>query len=348
MGMGSAGSIVPVRPSERTLGAVAGELLAVTGATGLVGSNICKAAVAKGYKVRGIVRSPADAVPLKALGVELAEARLEDRDALDRAVSGARMVAHAAGKIGGMRTKTTPEELDRVNFWGTMHVLDAAECAGVERVALVSSYGVFDWGRTLTETAEIVPIAKVDILSTAVKAKRAAFYEGLARASRGKDVRFVIPGCIYGPAPVAERALAPTSFNTALVMALQGTLTKYLSYPLLWSFAEDVAQITLLALERGEFAGRYLSAGAPEDAMSLARFCNMAAAIAGIAHRVVDEDPREASPEEYGTMLLHAQKRFAEPLCDPSRTTAELGRPPTPLHGGLEQTVSWLRTLGHI
>jgi dihydroflavonol-4-reductase len=43
----------------------------VTGATGLVGGNVCRLPRERGISVRGLVRNPADAGPLAELGLEL-------------------------------------------------------------------------------------------------------------------------------------------------------------------------------------------------------------------------------------------------------------------------------------
>jgi uncharacterized protein YbjT (DUF2867 family) len=51
----------------------------VTGATGLIGSNICAAALEQGYEVRALVRDQARADELEALGVEIFRGDIADR-----------------------------------------------------------------------------------------------------------------------------------------------------------------------------------------------------------------------------------------------------------------------------
>src|SRR5262249_3686752 len=148
------------------------------------------------------------------------------------------------------------------------NVLRAAVEAGVSRTVLLSTISIFEWGETLTERSQVIPVSTG--ASPYTTAKRAAFYRGMLAASLGQDVLFVVPGGVYGPAPIGERALVPTSFSGSILSALRGELTKYLKMRFLWVFSEDVAKIALLALDRGVLGERYLAVGRPDEVMSLA------------------------------------------------------------------------------
>ncbi len=105
--------------------------LAVTGATGFVGSRLLDAAVADGHQVTALTRRP---MPARA-NVDWVSGSLEQRDALDRLVAGADAVIHVAGVISGR----SAEDFDRANVDGTQAMLDAARNAGVKRFVHVSS-----------------------------------------------------------------------------------------------------------------------------------------------------------------------------------------------------------------
>jgi uncharacterized protein YbjT (DUF2867 family) len=53
-------------------------LILVTGASGLLGANICAIARAGKWAVRALIHGKADAVPLEALGVEIAYGDIVD------------------------------------------------------------------------------------------------------------------------------------------------------------------------------------------------------------------------------------------------------------------------------
>ena len=321
----------------------------VTGATGLVGSNLCPLAVEQGYRVHALVRSQADTGPLLAAGAQLVQGDVTDPASLDRAMLGMDFVIHCAAQIGGSWSKATPQDFEQINQRGSINVLAAAERSGIQRTVMLLTPVLFDRSETLTENSRLAPIGPQH--SPYTRTKLAAFYEGMARAARGQEIVFSIPGGIYGPAPIVERAIVPTSFNGTLLMALRGELKRFLGNPSNWALATDVARISLLALEKGVRGARYLACGHPADDLSLPEFCNRALEIAGKPNRVSTFNPAPAGPEEmaeFGTMLKYLQPSYPKPMVDCSLTTAALGFAPTPLGEGLRQTLAWLKAAGKL
>jgi dihydroflavonol-4-reductase len=72
----------------------------------------------------------------------------------------------------------------------------------------------------------------------------------MARAAAGQDVVTTHPGAIFGPSPVASNALGRTSFNRVLLSALRQRIERYLTFPVSWVFADDIARGCILALDR--------------------------------------------------------------------------------------------------
>jgi dihydroflavonol-4-reductase len=319
--------------------------IVVTGATGLVGSNACRIALERGERVRAFVRSAPEAAALTELGVELVEGDIADEASVRAALAGADLVVHAAAQIGGTWTNATTEDFERVNQQGSLNVLRAAELEGVDRAVLVLSAALYTQDSTLTETSPVRPIRPGD--SPYIRTKRAAYYEGMARAARGQDVVFVVPGGIFGPSVFVERALVPTIFNSNIVNAARGTFTEFLPIPISWVLGSDVAEVCLAALDRGLPGHTYLAVGGPDAVHTLAGFCNAALAEAGIDRRVVDVDPTAPGVvERFGSMALLVAPRYPEPLADASATTAALGVAPTPFTEAIATTVRWLRQHG--
>jgi nucleoside-diphosphate-sugar epimerase len=168
----------------------------------------------------------------------------------------------------------------------------------------------------------------------------------MARVSRGTEIAFVVPAGIYGPSLFLARALVPTIFTGTLMKAATGELTRYLPMPISWVLAEDVADIALRALDRGRNGARYLAMGLAEDARSIPAFCNTFLELAGIDRRVAEVHPgggAAGDDPEFGPMTRMVREDYPTPPHDCTRTTAELGRPPTPLLEGLGLTIEWLR-----
>ena len=99
----------------------------LTGATGMIGSNIAEQLVEQGDDVRALVREGSDATPLEAMGVEIVRGDIADADDVLRAADGCEYVIHSAAVLGG-QTQVAGEH-NTVNVVGTGHVLDAGRPA---------------------------------------------------------------------------------------------------------------------------------------------------------------------------------------------------------------------------
>jgi dihydroflavonol-4-reductase len=320
----------------------------VTGATGSVGSHVCRIGVEQGLEVRALVRDPGPAAPLADLGAELVTGDVTDAEGMVVAAKGADAIIHCAAQIGGTWSTARPEDFEAVNQQGTFNVLDAAERNDVGRTIVLLSGVVCDRNYTTTENSPNAAISPNN--SPYARTKLAAYYEGMARAARGMGVTFVIPGAIFGPTPIIERALVPTIFTGTLLMAAKGELTEYLPGPHSWVLGSDVAEVSLAAVERGQIGARYLALGRAEDSCSLPAFCNAFLELAGIDRHVADVDVKSPAVLEgkYGSMVKYIRDSYPNPLHDCTRTVEELGVEPTSLDSGLRATVDWLRANGKI
>ncbi len=327
------------------------ETVLVTGATGLAGANICKLLIERGDTVRALARPAADTEPLRAFGVEIVTGDVTDSADVLRAATGADATIHCAALLGGASQNLA--DFEAVNVQGTKHVLDAAAALGMRRVVAVSTSTFFDGNPGLER--EEAPVMKEPSSDPYTITKMAAFQDAMARAAAGQDVVTTHPGAIYGPSPVASNALGRTSFNRVLLSALRGRITRYLTFPVSWVYAEDIARGCILALDRGVSGERYMLDGQPEDVVSTAAACNRICSVAGVAHRVEDVAPSDDPEllEVFGpTLLAIAFKLASVPPhrsdLRESKTYKRLGYDPTDLDEGLARTVKWLREIGRI
>lgn len=113
---------------------------AITGATGLLGSHIAEQLVAKGERVRALVRPSSEVSFLRHLGVELVPGDLDNTDALRELATGAATFYHCASRVGdyGTRKQFHAEVVET-----TRHIMDACRAALVDRVLHVSSVAVY-------------------------------------------------------------------------------------------------------------------------------------------------------------------------------------------------------------
>lgn len=319
--------------------------LLVIGATGLTGATTAVEAVRRGWSVRALVRS-ADVEPLVAAGVEVVRGDVADRAGLIAAMDGVDAVVNCAALLGGSWVRATPEQMWQTNHDGALNVFDAAAGAGVRRCVHLDSNSIWRSDVTMTESGPMLPPGPND--SPYVQAKRAAYAGAVHRMTRGQDIVFVTPGAIYGPGLFPDRVLDPTSFTRLALRGIRGELDSFISFPMAWTFAPDLADVILGAVRAGQRGQRFLAMGRPEDVSSLAAFCNAAAAIAGVDFRVRDIDPNADDAPDVGSMRQFAIRRYADPLMDDSATRALLSVVPTARHDALRRTVDWLREHGHL
>jgi nucleoside-diphosphate-sugar epimerase len=167
----------------------------VTGATGFVGGHVAERLAAEGHFVRALVRSTADAGPLRDWGVELVEGDLCDPAAVRRACEGVDGVVHCAAKVGDWGPI---EEYRRVNVDALATLMDAALDADVQRFVLMSSLGVYaardHYG---TDETEPLPDRHIDAYTqTKVEAEKLA-----QKYFRERKLPLIVlrPGFVYGP-----------------------------------------------------------------------------------------------------------------------------------------------------
>src|SRR5690242_8399093 len=116
----------------------------VTGATGLLGSNLVRELAARGWAVRALVRDEERARRLLAgaPGVAFCHGDLENVAAFAPALRGADVVFHTAAYFReSYRGGSHWAALARVNLDGTRALLEAAYAQGVRRLLHVSSIG---------------------------------------------------------------------------------------------------------------------------------------------------------------------------------------------------------------
>lgn len=115
----------------------------VVGATGLLGTEICRRLSAAGKSVRAMVRETSDPAKksiLKELRAELVEGDLKDRASLDRACQGATAVITTPVALG---SKQEGDTFETVDLRGQISLVDAARAASVQHFVFVSVSGNF-------------------------------------------------------------------------------------------------------------------------------------------------------------------------------------------------------------
>ncbi len=114
----------------------------VTGATGFIGWHVARRLLARGDRVRALVR-PSSRV--RELDGEVVTGDLRDPESLERAVAGCGVVFHVAADY--RLWAKDPGELYRSNVEGTRNLLTAARDAGVERSFIPALWAASEFRR---------------------------------------------------------------------------------------------------------------------------------------------------------------------------------------------------------
>ncbi len=110
--------------------------VALTGATGFVGSYTVRSLVEAGHRIRVLVRPARDTSWLESLGSEICRGELTDEEALSTFVEGADVVIHTA-----YDSSVEDQQLEylRSNIFGSLTLLELSRLAGVRQFICTTS-----------------------------------------------------------------------------------------------------------------------------------------------------------------------------------------------------------------
>jgi nucleoside-diphosphate-sugar epimerase len=243
--------------------------VAVTGATGFVGSHFAETLVRGGIRPRLLVRDPRRVVGELTGFVDLVAGSLEDDDALGALVSGCGTLFHLAGVVRA----GSAAEFDRGNRLGTERLVAALRrAAPAARLVHVSSLAAAGPSAEPAGKAPDEPAAPVSAYG---RSKLGA--ETAARAA--SEWVIVRPPAIYGPRDtdvlqffrLAARGLVPLPAGERWVTT---------------AFVSDVVRALLAAGSGDVPGGRVLHVGDPRPMTMRSLIAGLAAA-GGVSARVI-------------------------------------------------------------
>jgi uncharacterized protein YbjT (DUF2867 family) len=253
----------------------------VVGATGLLGSEICRQLRAQNQPVRALVRrtsDPAKVERLRVMGAELTIGDLKDHTSLASACVGVRTVISTATMITSAREG---DSFDATDDAGQRALIDAARAAQAQHFIYVSVSG------------------NVDIAVPLIDAKRAV--ERYLQAAAGLSFT------ILRPAPFMDFWLGPMAgFDVQNRKAnLLGTGQQEISYIAL----VDVARFVVSCVDNPRAVNRVIELGGPE-AISPARVVELFERAVGGKFEV-QQVPTQALAAQYAGARDPLQKTFA-------------------------------------
>lgn len=316
----------------------------LTGATGFIGSGLARQLIARGDRLRCLVRDTSRGLFLEKLGAELIPGEITDTIALQRGLRGADIAYHIAAMydIGPVDVRA----MERVNVGGTRCFLEECARTGIARAAYVST------------TAALGPVAEGSIgdensswsgpfPSHYHRTKTEAHDAAKQAQQRGLPLMIVCPANVYGPGDNGPNGRFVRDLIRGRVPALLRD-PAWLSHV----HVDDIVAGMLAVGDRGATGETYVLSG---EAASINDFAERVARIAGRrppplrlpaapvsvaagfadalsrVTRVRFTTNREAVRVAYHHRWLHSHER----------ATREFGWTPRPLDEGLPPTVQW-------
>lgn len=324
--------------------------IAITGATGHLGSSLVRQLVARGDRVRALVRV-GDSLALRGVEVEQVVGDVTTGEGLDDLLDGAEVLHHLAAQI----SIVGPMDglVDAVNVEGVRRVTAAARRAGVRRMVHCCSVHVFEPEPFELPTDEMRPRVRrghapaYDVSKAEGEAVvRDAIAEGL-------DAVIVHPSAVLGPFDYR-----PSRMGHILLKLYRRHLPALLGGGFDFVDARDVAAGMIAAAERGRTNQSYLLTG---HYRSIAQLAELAAQITGVPR------PRLVAPgwlAGIGAPVMDLASRFldGEPLYtseslmplrlraayDHGKAVRELGYGVRALDQTLRDTYAWMISQGVI
>ena len=110
--------------------------VALTGATGFVGSYTVRSLVEAGHRIRALVRPPRDTAWLEELGVEICRGEMTNEETLSAFVEGADVVIHTAYDS---TAESQQLKYFRSNIFGSLTLLELSRLAGARQFICTTS-----------------------------------------------------------------------------------------------------------------------------------------------------------------------------------------------------------------
>ncbi|MBL8798476.1 MAG: NAD-dependent epimerase/dehydratase family protein [Planctomycetia bacterium] len=324
-------------------------LILVTGGAGFIGSHLVRLLVERGEPVRVLERPGAAVSHLPLERFELVFADIRDRAAVARAVRGCRQVYHLAANPHLWTQRRG--HFRQVNFLGTVHVLEEALAAGVERILHTSTESILTRSRQTAPIAEDQQVSIRDVIGPYCRSKFRAEQYAFQLARRGAPVVIVNPTLPVGPGDLGRSP--PTQM---MLDFCRGRRNEYLDAELNLIDVRDVAEGMVRALHHGQAGRRYLLG---HENLSIRQVFALLAKLTGLP------EPRWRVP--YAVALTAAYvSEFLADVCthrspaatvtgvkltqrrmhfDARRSLEALGLQPRPVAQSLADAVAWFRAM---
>ncbi|WP_031480286.1 hopanoid-associated sugar epimerase [Maridesulfovibrio frigidus] len=323
----------------------------VTGATGLIGSNLVPLLLEQGYKVKVLVRDPVKAQKILHNEVEICAGHLNDEKAIEKAMQGCRYLFHLAADY--RLWVPDPQSMYTTNVDGTRLLMEKALEAGIERIVYTSSVCTLGYNADGNPANEELASCLDDMISPYKKSKFLA-EKAVSRMVKEKG----LPAVIVNPStPVGPGDSRPTPTGAMILNTARDGGRFYAETGLNIAHVGDIAHGHVLALQKGIVGQRYILGG---DNMHLKELFAITAHAAGKPGPMCKVPPAVLYPIAIISELLTRLGLVKEPTAtldsirmaskimfySSQKAETELGYTHRPAILAVEDSIQWFKKNG--
>ena len=326
----------------------------VTGSTGLLGNNLVRLLLDRGFDVVGLVRSEEKAMRMFGESkARFVKGDMRDVAGFAPAMDGCGAVFHTAAYF---REYYQPgdhaEALEEINVRGTLALMDEADRRGVRRFIQTSSSGTIGTKPDGSPGDEDTPPGPEQLANLYFRSKVDGDAKiGAWKEKNGMEVIEILPGWMWGPgdaAPTAAGRMAQDFLARKIPGLVDGGTCMV--------DARDVAAAMIAALEKGRAGEKYIVGGTfhtlEEVLQGLEKASGVPAPRMRLPHPVVMTfaliqetlgrlTGREVLVTREGVRAMHGKHRVTS-----AKAERELGATFRPLGETLRDVVGWYRGNG--
>ena len=322
----------------------------VTGANGLLASNLVRELINSGYEVRAMVRENSNLLSLKKVDVEIFKGEITNQQDVRRAFAGCEVVVHAAANTN--QWPTNYEAYRKTNVDATQSILDEAVRRNVERFIFVGSANAFDPGAKNspgTEDSPFSPTGKSGYMKSKYQAQKLVLNE---------QHRSGLPALVVNPTFMLGKYDGKPSSGQIILMAQKKSLMAYPSGGKNFVHVADVARGIVNAISMGKPGECYLMAnenlsyrdffeklrlvkGQAQLLFKIpSQFIHLAGSIGSLYENL---SGKPAKLNSVNARLLCTDNYYS-----PAKAVRELNMPQTPVIKAIEDALEWFAQYGYL
>lgn len=323
----------------------------VTGADGLLGSNLVRELLSRGHEILAFVQPGRQQVTLEGLIIEKFAGNLLNAEEVRKSAEGCDAIIHCAASTAVWPIRS--EIINKVNIEGTQNIIQAVYKNKIQRLIYVGTANSFGFGSKEIPGVEGNPYKSETYGLDYMDSKYKAMQVVLSEVKKNSLPAVVVnPTFMFGP-------YDSTPSSGAMIVALyKGKVPGYTKGGRNYLCAKDAAVAIANALTQGSVGECYIlgnenlsykeiftkistTIGVKPPAIAIPSFF---AKLYGHIGSLMGNISGKAPAVSYPLSRIASDEHYYSP----AKARKELGLPQTPVETGIKESFDWLKSNGYL